>query len=187
MKEMDTVDTREIIKMAAEIGAKTALETIEHEKQRELRAIADHRLHNTKLLLRNYRLLQAHAANAVYRVEEYESPETILSELMMPRQDGNMFVESIKKSAARTATIVKHMETMMQLYRTYCFTTGSAEDERRWRVINALYICDKGERRSVPQLAKDEGVVERTIYKDVDVACERIAALMFGIDGVKRK
>jgi hypothetical protein len=36
-------------------------------------------------------------------------------------------------------------------------------------------------------LAKDEGVVTRTIYNDVDVACERIAALMFGIDGIKRK
>ena len=62
---------------------------------------------------------------------------------------------------------------------------GTAEDERRWRVINALYISD--ERRTISQLDADEGVVERTIYKDIDVASEKIAALMFGIDGMKRR
>jgi hypothetical protein len=36
-------------------------------------------------------------------------------------------------------------------------------------------------------LAQAEGVVERTIYKDIDIACERIAALMFGVDGLKRR
>ena len=40
---------------------------------------------------------------------------------------------------------------------------------------------------TVAGLADREGVVERTIYKDVDAACEKIAALMFGIDGIKRK
>jgi PleD family two-component response regulator len=149
--------------------------------------MADRRLRNTKLLLRNYRVFRAHVENAVFEVEEYESPEEILTDLMMPGRDSTQFVESIKRSAARTATIVQHMETMMRLYQTYCITSGNAEDERRWRVINALYICEEDGRRTIPQLAKDEGVVTRTIYNDVDVACERIAALMFGIDGIKRK
>ena len=77
------------------------------------------------------------------------------------------------------------MKTMMDLYQVYCHTMGTAEDERRWRVINALYISD--DRRTIPQLAAEEGVVERTIYKDIDVASEKIAALMFGIDGMKRR
>lgn len=113
--------------------------------------------------------------------------EEIMADLMMPGRDNSLFVESIKKSVARTAAIVKHMKTMMQLYQVYCHTVGTSEDERRWRVINALYICDEGNRRTIPQLAADEGVVERTIYKDIDIASEKIAALMFGIDGLKRK
>jgi CheY-like chemotaxis protein len=183
----ERLNTQDIVKMAAEIGAKAALETLEKEHQRERREMADRRLRNTKLLLRNFRVFQAHVENAVFEVEDYESPEEILTDLMMPGQNSTQFVESIKKSVARTATIVKHMETMMQLYQAYCITTGTAEDERRWRVINALYICEDDGRRTIPQLAKDEGVVERTIYKDIDIACERIAALMFGIDGLKRK
>ncbi len=179
------MNTDDIIKLAAETGAKAAMETLDKEHQRERREAVDRRLRNTKLLLRNYRVFQAHVANAVFEVEDYESPEEILTDLMMPGRDNTLFVESIKKSVARTATIVKHMETMMTLYKAYCSMSGTPEDERRWRVIDALYISEN--RRTVPELAKAEGVVERTIYKDIDIACERIAALMFGVDGLKRR
>lgn len=185
-KKMSTYD---IIRLAAETGARVAMETLEKERQHSQREMADRRLRNTKLLLRNYRIFRAHVENAVYEAEIEESPQEILEDLMLPGRDGNVFVESIKKSVARTATIVRHMELMMQLYHSFCVTTGSAEDERRWRIVDELYIRDLGgERpRSVAELAKEEGVVERTIYKDIDAACERIAAFMFGVDGVKRK
>lgn len=180
------MNQEEIIKLAAETGAKVAMETLEKERQRDRREMADRRLRNTKLLLRNYRTFLAHVDNAVYTVEDYgETAEEILEDLMMPGRDNSLFVESIKQSVARTATIVKHMKAMMDLYKAYCSMSGTPEDERRWRVVDGLYIGEN--RRSIPELAKDEGVVERTIYKDIDIACERIAALMFGVDGLKRR
>ena len=163
------------------------METLERERQRDRREMADRRLRNTKLLLRNYRVFRAHVSNAVYEVGECESLEDIWADLMMPGRDNSLFVESIKKSVARTATIVRHMEAMMQLYQTSCYASGNAEDERRWQVIYALYVCEDEGHRTISQLAKEFGVVERTIYNDIDVASERIAALMFGIDGIKRK
>lgn len=175
----------DIIKLAAEVGAKAALETMEKERQRDRTEMADRKLRNTKLLLRNYRLFRAHVKNAVYEVGNCESAGDILADLMMPGRDGTLFVESIKKSVARTATIVLHIETMIDLYKTYCYASGTVEDERRWRIIDAHYIS--GEKQiKISDLAETEGVVERTIYKDIDIACERIAALMFGIDGLKR-
>lgn len=183
----EELSTQDIVRIAAEAGARAATETLEKERKRNRKEIADRRLRNTKLLLRNYRVFRTHVANAVYKVEEYEPLENIWADLMMPGRDNALFVESIEKSVARTATIVRHMETMMQLYKVSCHTSGNAEDERRWQVINALYICEDEERRTIPQLAKEFGVVERTIYNDIDIACERIAALMFGIDGIKRK
>lgn len=181
----DRLEQQEIVKLAAVVGAKAAMEALEKERQRDRREMADRRLRNTKLLLRNYRMFCAHVDHAVYEVEETETAEEIIADLMMPGRDNALIVESIRKSAERTATIVRHMKTMMDLYQVYCHTMGTAEDERRWRVINALYISD--ERRTIPQLAAEEGVVERTIYKDIDVASEKIAALMFGIDGMKRR
>ena len=179
------MNQEEIIKLAAEAGAKAAMETLDRERQRDRQEMADRRLWNTKLLLKNYRSFVAHVANSVFTVDDYVPLEEIWTDLMMPGRDSTLFVESIKQSVARTATIVKHMEAMMDLYKVYCTTIGTAEDERRWRIINGLYISD--ERKSVKELAQAEGVVERTIYKDIDIACERIAALMFGVDGLKRR
>ena len=179
------MNQEEIIKIAAEAGAKAAMETLNRERQRDRQELTDRRLWNTKLLLKNYRSFEAHVANAVFTVDDHMPLEEIWADLMMPGRDSTLFVESIKQSVARTATIVKHMEAMIELYKVYCTTIGTAEEERRWRIINSLYISD--ERKSVKELAQAEGVVERTIYKDIDIACERIAALMFGVDGLNRR
>lgn len=173
------------VKAGVEAGVKVALEQIEKERQRERSEMVDRRLRNTKLLLRNFRLFKAHSEHAIYEGPCDETPQEILESLMMPGRDNTLIVESIKKSVARTATIVQHTETMMNLYHAFCVTSGSDGELRRWRVVSGLYIEEP--RKTVAELAKAEGVVERMIYKDIDAACETIAALMFGIDGLKKR
>ena len=64
----DRLEQQEIVKLAAVAGAKAAMETLEKERQRDRREMADRRLRNTKLLLRNYRMFCAHVDHAVYEV-----------------------------------------------------------------------------------------------------------------------
>ena len=175
----------QVLQIAAEVGARTALDRFEAERQREAKELMDSRLRNTKLLLRNYRLFKAHVENAVYDPETDLNPLEIIRDLMKPGRSGCLVVESIKKSAARTAIIVDHIETMIRIYQAYCLTSNGADDLRRWRVVEGLYISD--EKKTVPELARAEGVVERTIYKDIDAACDTIAPLMFGIDGLRKR
>lgn len=175
----------QVLQIAAEVGARTALDRFEAERQREAKELMDSRLRNTKLLLRNYRLFKAHVENAVYDPETDLNPLEIIRDLMKPGRSGSLVVESIKKSAARTAIIVDHIETMIRIYQAYCLTSNGADDLRRWRVVEGLYISD--EKKTVPELARSEGVVERTIYKDIDAACDTIAPLMFGIDGLRKR
>lgn len=175
----------QVLQIAAEVGARTALDRFEAERQREAKELMDSRLRNTKLLLRNYRLFKAHVENAVYDPETDLNPLEIIRDLMKPGRSGSVVVESIKKSAARTAIIVDHIETMIRIYQAYCLTSNGADDLRRWRVVEGLYISD--EKKTVPELARAEGVVERTIYKDIDAACDTIAPLMFGIDGLRKR
>lgn len=63
----EKLNQQEIVKLAAEAGAKAAMETLEKERQRDRREMADRRLRNTKLLLRNYRVFCAHVDNASMR------------------------------------------------------------------------------------------------------------------------
>lgn len=94
------MNQEEIIKLAAEAGAKAAMETLDRERQRDRQEMADRRLWNTKLLLKNYRSFVAHAAKAVFTVDDYVPLEEIWTDLMMPGRDSTLFVESIKQSVA---------------------------------------------------------------------------------------
>lgn len=174
-----------IIRLAAEVGAKTALKEFEAEMVKSKNERSDRRLRNTRLLLRNYRMFKAHAENAIYDAQDVDEDAYDIIDLMSDRwQDSDAIVESIKQSVARTVTIVSHIDAMLHLYEVYCTQSGSAEELRRWVVINGLYI--KEPPMTVKELANDNIVTERTIYRDIDVASERIAALIFGIDGIKK-
>lgn len=187
-KSTQNLTYREIVQIAAEAGARAALQAVREEQERATRETADRRLRNTKLLLKNYRVFKIHAENALYELSEAIPPEVVFTELMKPGKDSNEIIESIKLSAARTATIVKHIELMMQLYHGFCFTMGGAEDQRRWRIINDLFIRElpDGEKPpTIQELAKEEEIAERTVYKDIDAAAARIATFIFGIDGTR--
>lgn len=180
---MGKVD-KETIRIAAEAGAKAAITQWEKERAKAADERVDRRLYNTRLLLKNYRLFKKHAENAVYEAEQLdESVYDILD--MMERNTGNGFVDSIKNSVARTATLVRHIEVMLGLYRVYCEQSGRPEDLRRWRAVKAKYI-DEYEKTNA-DIAEGEYVSDRTIDRDIATAHEELAALFFGVDGVRKR
>ena len=179
---MGKVD-KETIRIAAEAGARAAMDRLDKERAKECSERVDRRLHNTRLLLRNYKLFRQHAENAVFEAEQLE--ESVYDILdMMERNTGVGFVDSIKISVARTAVLVRHIEVMLGLYRTYCEGSSKPEDARRWRAIKARYIDE--DEKNVLDIADQECVADRTVRRDIEEACEHLAALFFGIDGVKR-
>lgn len=176
-------DTEAIVRLAAQAGAKAAMETLEKERAKERKSRYDRRLRNTKLLLRNYRMFKEHCEAAVFDASQIDENAIDILDLMWDRDGGEMVVESIKKSAQRTAIIMRHIDAMVDLYAAYCYRSGKPEDARRFRVISALYI--EGTPWTVSQVAAREQIDDRTVYKDVDAAVEKLSALIFGIDGLK--
>ena len=172
---------------AAKTGAKAAINTIEKERKKVTREWHDRRLRNTKLLLQNYRRLIEHYENAVYDAATLEEEYTVTEMFELMSQyvyDNDLYVESIKKSAARTHIIMEHLLKMLELYKVYCNEAPRGDYKRRWRVIVALYLAEKPS--TVERVAAQEHVAERTIYRDIDAVCEELSALLFGIDGIKR-
>lgn len=176
-----------VVKIAAEIGAKTALETMAREKRKQLTERHKRKLRNTKLLLQNFRMFKLHSENAVAELRDVDEDTYQIFEHMMSDGivDSGLFVESIKKSVARTKIIVTHISDMLDLYKVYCQQSNKPEDMRRFRVVMAMYV-DKTP-YTISQIAGLEGIDERTVYKDIDAAIEKISALIFGIDGVRCK
>lgn len=174
---------KDIYENAAAIGAKEALRMFEQAQKKEQGKRADRRLRNTKLLLRNYHMLKEHAENSVFGRTQMEESAIDILETMMSMYDNEVIIESIKRSATRTAVIVSHIETMFGLYEAYCGNAANKEIEmRRYEVVWDMYMADNT--LSAKEIAEKQNISTRNVYGDIKVAIERLSALIFGVDGL---
>lgn len=175
---------KNIYENAAAIGAKEALKVFEQERKKEQGKRADRRLRNTKLLLRNYHMLKEHAENSVFGRTQMEESAIDILDSMMSVYDNEVIIESIKRSATRTAIIVSHIDTMFGLYEAYCNNAANRDVEmRRYEVVWDMYMADIV--LSAKEIADKQNMSKDNVYADLRVATERLSALMFGVDGLK--
>lgn len=173
----------EMQKEAAAIGAKAAMDKLEQERKNMQIKAVDRRLHNTKLLLKNYRMLKENSENSIYgRTQMEESAADILCS-MMNLYDDEVIVDSIKRSATRTAIIVSHIDTMLDIYEAYCGKSGNDLDKRRYEIVNDMYIAETTV--TVKEIAKRWNMSKENVYSDLKIAIERLSALIFGVDGLR--
>lgn len=172
-------------KEAAQIGVKAALERLEEEKKKMYNKSIDRRLHNTKLLLRNYRMLKENVENSIFgRSQMKESAADILCS-MMNMYDDEVIVDAIKRTATRTAIIVTHIETMLELYKAYCDKSPNDLERRRYEVLYDMYMAE--EVLTVKEIAKKQNMSKENVYTDIKIAIERLSALIFGVDGLSAR
>ena len=68
---------------------------------------------------------------------------------------------------------------MLDLYELYCLRAGASE-QRKSRVLKAFYF----DSMKMYDIAINEDVAERTCFRDLDDAVNKMSALIFGIDAV---
>jgi hypothetical protein len=168
----------QVAKISAETAVQAALDYLEKEKQKQQKAKRDRRLRNTKLLLKHYRSFVLHCQDAKAELERLADPK-VLNDL-----DTDEFaVESIKRSKERTLAMVKFINQMLEVYRIFCERSGRPEEIRRYNTIHMMYIAN--EKSTAEQIAERHKIDVRTVYKDVNKACEALSALIFGVDGIR--
>lgn len=176
----------EAARVGAEIGAEASVKAVERERKKFRDARSDRRFRNTKLLLKNYNTLSANCANAVYDAASEATGEDGINEIIEALDElfeEGIQVESIMKSAARTQLIMDHLNRMLGVYKAYCQASSREEEQRHYRVIEAIYLSPKP--LTPVAVAQQENIDKRTVYKDIDAACAALSALIFGIDGIK--
>lgn len=173
-----------IVKVAAEIGSKTALEYYAKQKEREKKRRIDKRLRDTKRLMRSYREIKVHAGDAIASLAEVVNDDYEFFKSLMENDD-KIDVGAIVRSKARSAIMLTHIDAMLQTYEIICYSSKKPEDQRRYRVLEGLYLKD--EAITVKELAQFENVDVRTIYNDIDVIFDKLSALLFGIQWIERE
>lgn len=175
-------ELQELMEKAAVAGAKAGIDRYEAELKDRQKKYRDKRYHNTKLLLRNYRMLQINAENSVFGRSQMEESAADILDNMMNMYNDEVIVESIKTSATRTAIIVSHVKTMIRMYQICCEQSGNEIDKRRYDIIYGLYISDPKITRK--ELMDKWNISSDTTYTDEKIAIERLSALIFGVDGL---
>lgn len=175
-------DLQELMEKAAVAGAKAGIDRYEAELKDRQKKYRDKRYHNTKLLLRNYRMLQINAENSVFGRSQMEESAADILDNMMNMYNDEVIVESIKTSATRTAIIVSHVKTMIRMYQICCEQSGNEIDKRRYDIIYGLYISNPKITRK--ELMDKWNISSDTTYTDEKIAIERLSALIFGVDGL---
>lgn len=172
------------IQIGVEVGTAAAEKRLQEGAREQNKERFKRRLHNTRLLLANYRNLKDHVSGAIYRGKKMkESALDILDNLDGYELEDNYYIESIKQTQQRTLIILSHIDEMLNLYRISCEQSGKPEEMRRYRILYAAYIDP--ERKSAEDIAQDNGVEKRTYYKDITKAMKPLSALIFGIDGIR--
>ena len=148
---------------------------------KQQRSRHDRRLRNTRLLLKNYLLLQEHCKEAIYEKQKPDVSENAIDVFdVIESYDRDSYVRAIKGSVTRTKIILAHIDNMMQIYNVLCYQSSRPEDQRRYRVAYATYF----ENVNILTICKKEAIDKSTYYRDIREAVETLSALFFGIDGL---
>lgn len=173
----------DIIRIASEVATLKAIEIYSKEKQTDRKQYSDRRLRDTKRLMRNYREIKIHAGNAIASLSDVQDEDfAFFSDIISDRNKIN--VQAIIISRAKSAVMLAHIDAMLTTYQNICLASKKPEDLRRYRVLNGLYLIDKP--LTVQEIAGRENIDDRTVYKDFDTACDRMSALLFGIQWLER-
>lgn len=179
-----------VIKIAAEIGAKSALLAIQEREKAIQKVRKDRKLHNTRMLLEKYRIFNEHIDNATYKKAQIDTASAVewLNNVYLPMYDPNnkadQIVESIRNSALKTKILVEHINKMVKVYEIYCSLDESPKLLRRYEAFYGRYISQ--ERLSYETVAEKWNVDVRTIQRDVNDAISDFSSLLFGIDFISK-
>lgn len=189
-------EIEKIIEQTAKLTAEKIYAKMRSDNAKEQESLFDKRLYNTKLLLEHYRLFKEHAENAVFELTRLDEAELTAIEIMDSMWQsagpgrGEIAIESIANSTLRTQIVIKHIDEMLGIYEAYCYRSGKPENERRWDVINTMFILPlpvgKSKTELYEELAAKHFTSTRQIQRDINDSMEKITALLFGIDGIQR-
>lgn len=172
MDNKEKSERDETIALAVQAGVEAAIKYIdaEHKNARERNRKAA--IKRTRFFLKNYRRIQKYAQST--------PPALIQSEDAW--FDDVIVIGGTKMTRRRAMMVFRHILEAMLYFQTDCERSGKKQKMRQYRVIKARFIDEPGQ--LVREIAEQEDVEERVIYRDIEDAIGSIAVILCGIDGL---
>ena len=176
-------DLELLIELVAKAAAEEAIRQYKKAEEDAKKSRHKRKLHNTRLILKNYHLLKIHNDSSIAELADIVDDEAfdLLSAMLNKPDAEEIKIKSIKQSVARTRIILDHIDTMLDAYQKRCTKSNREMEWRRWKVVYSMYLSED-RWMTVEEIAKEFQLDARTIYRDLDMACEDLSSLLFGVD-----
>ena len=179
--------TQDQINQIAAVAGKEAVKTFRTEqvKADRKRANEENKVRKTKKMLSSYRRIKATLSEDAEFTEEeqielrWKFIEDLMGSVKETVSKSERTVKDAEKRRQEDLYCVYRIEKATDLYKQECEKFGRGEAKRRYRELEMMYL-DKTV-YSVKEISEKENVSEKTVYKDLGIACGIVAVYLFGI------
>lgn len=179
--------TQDEVNRIAEIASKEALRTFREEqaKAERKRAKDEDKVKKTKKMLSSYRRIKATLSDEAQFTEEeqielrWKFIEDLMGTVNKTVSKAEMTIQESEKRREEDLYCVYRIEKATEMYREECEKSGSDEMQRRFRELSMMYLDEKS--YSVQDIAEVEKVSDKTVYKDLGIACGIVAVYLLGM------
>lgn len=179
--------TQEQINQIAAVAGKEAVQTFRAEqvKAEKKRAREENKVKKTKKMLSSYRRIKATLSDEAEFTEEekVELRWKFLQDLMGNAREtvskSERVVQDGEKRRQEDLYCIHRIEKATEMYREECEKSGSEEAKRRYRELSMMYLEER--EYTVQEISQIEKVSDKTVYKDLGIACGIISVYLLGI------
>lgn len=179
--------TQEQINQIAAVAGKEAVQTFRAEqvKAEKKRAREENKVKKTKKMLSSYRRIKATLSDEAEFTEEeqIELRWKFIQDLMGSAREAvsksERVIQDGEKRRQEDLYCIYRIEKATDMYREECEMSGSEEAKRRYRELSMMYLEDR--EYSVQEISQVEKVSDKTVYKDLGIACGIVAVYLLGI------
>lgn len=179
--------TQDQINEIAAIAGKEALKAFREEQRKEERKRAKEgdKVKQTKKMLSSYRRIKATLSEEAEFTEEeqielrWKFIEDLMGNVKSIAGNAERTIEDAEKRRQRDRYCVYRIEQATEMYRSECEKSGSEEMQRRYRELSMMYLEEN--QYTVQEIAEVENISDKTVYKDLGIACGIVAVYLLGI------
>lgn len=169
---MKTITEEQLEVLVAKVHELNAADRADTEAKEQ-----DKRLRNTKLLLQNYRAFKVYAKKIEKNaVAEWEGVD--VEELLVFGED---LVKSIRQSSQRTIVMVQHIDLALATLKYLYSLEKHPGTRRQYDILHTRYV----DGLKIDEIAEKNEINNRSVYKAIDAATERLSILLFGVYGLR--
>lgn len=179
--------TQDQINQIAAIAGKEAVSTFKAEqaKAEKRRAREGDKVKKTKKMLSSYRRIKATLSDEAQFTEEeqielrWKFIQDLMGSVRETVSRSERTIQDAEKRRQEDLYCIYRIEKATEMYREECEKSGSEEAKRRYRELSMMYLDEKA--YTVQEISEVEKVSDKTVYKDLGIACGIVAVYLLGM------